>query len=388
MTEYTGNGQHNQSTDPLHDQRVASSTNAVDGASKEQAAGDGRHIDPALGTLIGEGAQQRHESPRTHPDREPFHVWPQQPTASQKTADGPTYYDRPVIKEPVWIWTVPLYFFIGGAAGAASVLGAVAQVLGGQQLRGLVTRCRWFSAIGASVGAVLLILDLGRPARFLNMLRIFRPTSPMSVGSWILVGAGGVMSVAAVLNRFRGWLKLVGDGAGIVSSLFGIGLMGYTGVLLTNTVVPLWVAARRSLPVLFISSGMASAAAFLELMPATPKEAKVVRHFGQMSRLAEVVVALIFDAETKRVERVGRPLTEGFSGSLWKASKLLSGMGLLLAWLPTNARWKRLTAAFCTAASALALRYAIMLAGKASARDPRATFDQQHFFIEQGHTRD
>lgn len=348
-------------------------------------SGDGRHIDPALGMLTGEGSHQQHDTARTHPDREPRQVWEQMPTQTQGSraaaqtaaAEGPTYYDRPVIKEPVWIWTIPLYFFIGGAAGATAVLGAAAQLFGGRRLRELVSRCRWISAIGAIISAVLLIGDLGRPARFLNMLRIFRPTSPMSVGSWILTGFGGLTTLAALFSRRRGLLKGVGDGAGVVSALFGVGLAGYTGVLLSNSVVPLWLATRRSLPVLFMASGMASAAALLDLLPLSRRAATVVRRFGQVGRAAELVAAAVVEREAARVERVGRPLQEGLSGQLWKASKWIGGVGLLLSFLPGNRRGLRIVAALFTIVGSLLLRYGLMAAGKASARDPHATFQQQ-----------
>jgi len=347
--------------------------------TQEDAVGDGRHIDPSLGSLTGEASGQLHDSARPHPDREQPPVWQHLPSQAPQPGEGPTYYDRPVIKEPVWIWTVPLYFFVGGAGGAAAVLGAVAQLFGGDSLRGLVTRCRWLGAFGANLGAVLLIYDLGRPARFYNMLRVFRPTSPMSVGSWILIGAGGVMSIAALLTRARGFWRGVGDAAGAVSGLFGVGLVGYTGVLLTNSVVPIWSAAQRSLPVLFITSGMASAAALLELMTLNPREAKIVQRFGHVGRVAEMFAAFAFEHDAERVKRVGRPLKEGVSGQLWKASKLLAVIGLVLGWLPSKVRGQRTVAALCTASGALLLRYAITQAGKVSARDPRATFQQQRF---------
>ena len=361
------------------EEEAAYNRGGVDNQDNQQAEdlGDGRHIDPALGSLTGEAAGQLHEVARSHPDREAPPVWQQVPSQPPNGGESPTYYDRPVIKEPVWIWTVPLYFFVGGAGGAAAVLGAVAQLLGGASLRGLVRRCRWLGAFGANLGALLLIYDLGRPERFYNMLRVFRPTSPMSVGSWILIGAGGVMSVAALLERSRGWLHRIGNGAGVLSGLFGVGLIGYTGVLLTNSVVPIWLTAQRSLPVLFITSGMASAAALLELMTLTSRERKIVQRFGQVGRMAETVAALVFEHNAEQITRVGRPLKEGVSGQLWKGSKLLSLVGLALGWLPGNGRGQRTVAALCTAMGALLLRYAITEAGKASARDPRATFQQQ-----------
>ena len=116
------------------------------------------------------------------------------PTDSDTTTLA-TYYDRPILKQPVWIWTVPAYFYVGGVAGAALVLGAVAQLTGDSELRRLVGTCRSIGAAGHVIGSALLIYDLGRPSRFFNMLRVFNPKSPLSIGSWILA-AGGFASAS------------------------------------------------------------------------------------------------------------------------------------------------------------------------------------------------
>src|SRR5262249_3084194 len=96
-----------------------------------------------------------------------------------------TYYERPLVKRPVWVWSIPTYFYAGDGAGASLALGGAAQVLDGSSSN-LVRPSRRLGAVGLTVGTGLLIYDLGRPERFLNMLRVFRPTSPMSVGSWLL----------------------------------------------------------------------------------------------------------------------------------------------------------------------------------------------------------
>src|SRR5881392_2350925 len=104
------------------------------------------------------------------------------PVASPETG----YYGIPLLKEPAWTWEIPLYFFVGGAAGAAAVVGAIASYTGAD--RRLVRDARWIAAAGAVISPALLIADLGRPSRFLNMLRVFKLQSPMSVGAWTLVG--------------------------------------------------------------------------------------------------------------------------------------------------------------------------------------------------------
>src|SRR5215216_2591916 len=107
--------------------------------------------------------------------------------------DYPSYYGRPVIKEPVWSWEIPWYFFTGGLAGASSCLGFVAGLTGN---RWLGRTARLVSLGAAPASPILLISDLGRPDRFYNMLRVFKPTSPMSVGTWVLSSFGAASSIA------------------------------------------------------------------------------------------------------------------------------------------------------------------------------------------------
>lgn len=291
-------------------------------------------------------------------------------------AAGPTYYDLPAIKEPVWIWAVPAYLYAGGTAGAAAVLGAAAQSRG-EPLRGLVSRCRWTAAAGLAAGTALLVHDLGRPDRFLNMLRVLRPTSPMSVGSWVLAGAGPLAAGAAALGNARGRLRRVGDAAGYLAGGAGMPLAGYTAVLLSTTAVPVWQEASRSLPALFTASAMAGAASLLELTQLAPHEERVVRRFGAAGKLAELAATFAVEREARRVERVARPLGEGASGALWRGSRALTAASVLLTALPGRSRARSVASGLLGTAGALALRFAVFHAGKASARDPRATFDLQ-----------
>ncbi|HYZ10307.1 MAG TPA: NrfD/PsrC family molybdoenzyme membrane anchor subunit [Actinomycetota bacterium] len=329
---------------------------------------DRRNVDPTLGILEGEGAAQRAAEAD---ERVPFTVWAETP--GRGPAAGATYYDRPAIKEPVWIWSVPAYFYAGGMAGAAATLGMVAQ--GDQELRGLVRRSRWLATIGLAASGAFLVHDLGRPERFLNMLRVFRPTSPMSMGSWALAAAGPLAGASAVFSG--GPLRAAGDMAGVGAGLIGPALSSYTGVLLSNTSVPVWAAARRSLPVLFASSSAASAASLLELVQLSRREERVVRRFGILGKVAELTGMVAVERETGRTERVGRPLREGLGGSLWRAAKVLTAASLLLSAKPGRSRGRRTASGLLGTAGAISLRLALFHAGKASARDPRATFEQQ-----------
>ncbi len=336
--------------------------------------GDGREIDPALGLLGGEGSLQRVQRAAGSEPLPPT-VWDAH--AEDTSGADPSYYDRPVIKEPVWIWSVPAYFYVGGAAGAAAALGAIAQIAGGESLRPLVQKCRVIAAGGSALGTGFLVLDLGRPERFLNMLRVFRPTSPLNVGSWILSATASLASVAALLRRSRGFLGDAGDAAGLGAGLTGVPMTGYTAVLVSTTANPLWQGARRSMPALFVSSAMSSAASLLEMTALNDTEAKIVNRFGMAGSLGEIVFSTVLQREISTVERVGRPLREGLAGRLWKLSQAATVASLGLSVLPGRSRAQRMLGAAAGSIGALAMRFAVWEAGKASARDPRATFHQQ-----------
>jgi formate-dependent nitrite reductase membrane component NrfD len=335
---------------------------------------DGRNIDPKLGTLSGEGAQQRIEQPDPHPDRQP-EVWTQRPVESVN--DDPTYYDRPVLREPVWIWAVPAYFYVGGVAGAVATLGAAVQAVARDRMWTLVVRCRWIAALGGMLGTALLIYDLGRPERFLNMLRVFRISSPMSVGSWVLAAAGSFTFGSAVLAHTRGPLRKLGDLSGYIAALAGLPLAGYTAVLIANTAVPVWQAARKHLPFLFMGSAMASAASLLKFFSLSRAEEKSVDAFYVAGLSTELASEFLMEKQVSTVEPVGKPLEEGVSGALLKAAKVMSIIGLVLALLPGRSRPKRILEGMLGTLSSICLRFGIFYAGNVSSRDPRATFHQQ-----------
>ena len=334
----------------------------------------GRGIDPRLGSLEGEGAQQV----ATDVPEEPG-VWTQIPSATRGPEAG-TYYELPAIKEPVWIWAVPAYFFAGGAAGAAGALGATAQVFDGVNLRGLVINCRRIEAAGCLAGTVLLIIDLGRPERFLNMLRVFRATSPLSVGSWILAAATPLASLSLVLSGARGGWRRIGDAAGLAAGACGVPLAGYTAVLLSNTAVPLWAGIRRTLPALFVSSAASSATSLLGLAGLSSDERTIVDRIEIVATVGELLSTMAVEREAGRVAEVERPLKEGIGGRLWTASTALTVAGLVLSLLPGSLqkrRFTRIASSVIGVAGSAAMRFAIFHAGKASARSPRATFHSQ-----------
>lgn len=327
-------------------------------------AARGRHVDDRLASLGGEAAGQ--DVGRGGDEgRRRVDVYER---AAHEGAG--TYYDKPVLKEPVWMWYVPAYFFAGGAAGAALVLGATAQTADREGLRGLVGRSRKLALGGLLAGTAFLVADLGRPERFLNMLRVFRPTSPMSVGSWILATSGPLAAIAALLADADGLPGAVGDFAGLAAGPVGLPLAAYTAVLLADTAVPLWQGTRRTLPALFAASSMATATAALDLGALDDTERAVTRRLGLAAKAAEVGLTLAVEAEAGRTPGVARPLKEGAGGALWSAATAMTAASVALSLLPRGSGARRRVAAALALAGSAALRFAFHHAGKASARDP------------------
>ncbi len=168
------------------------------------------------------------------------------PLASRETG----YYSQPMLKEPQWTQLIPLYFFVGGASGSLGVIGSLADVLGGESK--LALKARWMAFGGAVISSGLLVLDLGRPSRFLNMLRVFKPQSAMSVGSWVLSGFStfaGAAAFADLLAMLYGngiAVKLIRGVGRTGMVLFGMPFHNYTGVLIGASVIPVWNNRIRS----------------------------------------------------------------------------------------------------------------------------------------------
>lgn len=340
----------------------------------DELADDGRNIDGGMATLSGEAAQQAPLSTKYDVALQ-SQAFPYVP--SQQSTTSPTYYDQPMLKEPVWEWDIALYFYVGGATGASATLAAAAQLIAPDSMRLLIRRGRWIGTIGGAISAALLIYDLGRPSRFLNMLRVFRVTSPMSMGSWILTVFSTCAGGAAVLPLGPRMFRPLAYPLGLAAGLFGLGLSSYTGVLISQTAVPVWQQSYRMMPILFAASGTAASAAILNFFSWNEREWSAIERFGLAGKITELVAAIILEHNASRVERIGRPLKQGVGGTLWKAGKVLTAAGIALSLLPGKSRGKHIVSGILGTTASLCTRFGVFYAGKASARDPRSSFEQQ-----------
>jgi len=263
-----------------------------------------------------------------------------------------TYYDVPLLIRPVWTWEVPLYFFVGGAAGGAAIIGSVAQWSG---VDGTLARdAKWIAAAGGPLSAALLTADLGRPERFINMLRVFKPQSAMSVGSWTLTAFSGSSTAALV--------PFVSTVAAPASAALGAAMITYTGVLIGATAIPVWNQSVKLLPVHFAASGMASAAAILTLMGHDDEA------LNDIAIGAAAVETLIGAAIEMQRNPALAPLKEGASGWVIRAGGVLSGpVPLLCRVAGRSPGWRRVASVAAIAGSILT-RLGWIAAGRASAK--------------------
>jgi len=288
----------------------------------------------------------------------------------------PGYYGQPVVKPPVWTWEVPLYFFFGGIGGMSAVIALGALLFHDVDL---ARTAMWIGAIGGAVIApILLVLDLGRPQRFLNMLRVFKPQSPMSMGSWILTAFGmsavpGLIALELHTHQvLPGTLdQLVRVAAGVL--LFGAAVLGpllatYTGVLIGATALPAWFLHRAFLPIHFGTAGLGSAAAVLELLGYRIPALNFLGFYA-----AGVESALLIWLSMDKHGAADRAIHEHGSGWLIRVGEILNGpLALILRFFGLVP-----FAAISFLIGALVSRFGWIAVGKVSGRDPEAVFVSQ-----------
>ncbi|GAA2253296.1 polysulfide reductase [Streptomyces ruber] len=288
-------------------------------------------------------------------------------------AEFRSYYGRPVLKPPVWDWKIAGYLFTGGLSASAALLAAGADLTGRPALR---RGCRLGSSAGLLASMYLLVADLGRPERFHHMLRVAKPSSPMSIGTWILVayGPGTVLASAAELlpASVRATLpgrlvRLAARPAGLASAVVAPAVASYTAVLLSQTAVPAWHEAHRHLPFLFTGSAAAAGGGF-GMVVAPVAEAGPARRLAAAGAAAELVTSRLID---RRPGLVTEAFTTGRAHRLRRASECLTlGGAAVAATLARRSRTAAAAAGLALLAGSVLQRFGTFEAGVASTRDP------------------
>jgi Polysulphide reductase, NrfD len=279
------------------------------------------------------------------------------------------YYGRPIVKPPVWEQEIAWYLFTGGLAGGASTLALGARVTGNDRLARSSTL---LATAALAVSPALLIKDLGRPERFLNMLRVLKPTSPMNVGSWLLTAMGGASTVAAACE-LTGRARRLRTAAQLGSGLLGPALATYTAVLVSDTAVPVWHEARRELPLLFASGAAASAGAAAVI--ATPASAAgPARRLMLAGAAGEVANSYVME---RRLGELAQPYHEGRAGEHRRVARAATIAGAVLGLAGRRRPLVGRLGAALVLGGAAAERFAVFRAGFQSAADPRYTIASQ-----------
>jgi formate-dependent nitrite reductase membrane component NrfD len=286
-------------------------------------------------------------------------------------AELPGPVQGPVMHPAVWTWEIPLYFWIGGVASGSSFVAAAADAVGDHRSAAIARRVTLAAVLPT---APLLIVDLGRPERFLNMLRIFKPRSPMSMGAWCLAAFSSLAagSVAAELVGRDRLARTLGAGTAFLGTYLG----SYTGALLASTAVPVWVRSRHLLGPIFIATGAGTGAATNHLVLAAaglPVKHPTRTALGAVETVAMGAELALSALNEKRLGRVGRALAEGRPGRLLRAARwgVRAGLALRLASRRAGPRAHHL-ASVLYIASGLAFRFAWVEAGRTSAGDHEA----------------
>ncbi|MEH0108179.1 NrfD/PsrC family molybdoenzyme membrane anchor subunit [Tersicoccus sp. MR15.9] len=303
-------------------------------------------------------------------------------------AEFTSYYGRPVVKPAPWGDDVAAYLFLGGVAGGSGLLALGGQLTGREALR----RNARLGALGAVVvGGVALVRDLGRPERFLNMLRTFKVTSPMSVGSWILSAFGAGIGVAAAsevdrltgnrlpLGPLRRVLRAVEAPAGVEAAVFGGPLAAYTAVLLADTATPTWNDARHELPFVFVSSA-ALASGGLAMITTPVAEAGPARIFALLGVAGDITAVRTMKARMDPV--AAEPLRQGAPGTMLEWSERLVIAGAAGTLLAGRSRIAAVLSGTALLTASALTRFATLHAGIASAKDPRYTIEPQKRRLE------
>lgn len=312
------------------------------------------------------------------------------PDDQRTREETPTYYERPLLKAPHWEWNVVTYLFTGGIMGGLGLIQLLARGDRPDE-RGLKRTARIASLVLASANPAILISHLGRPERFLHMLRIVKFKSPMSLGVWGLVlysGAAGanVVRELALIGTLPRWMRFLAPGfLTPLQALLGAFTAGYTGVLLSATANPFWGSGKRHIPAMSVCSGLSSACALSSLLSVIEGNTGVLHKLERLEMVASIAELGILNHFERNSGPYGKPFFEGSRGKRLRTITIGAGIVAPLALnllgnvvkLPKPANALRVAAAsLLTLAGGYVLRQCLIEAGKDSARDPHAAFRQ------------
>ncbi len=321
---------------------------------------------------MGNGRVETSHHPRTDPERE-----------------GRDYYGIPPIKEHTWTWEVPVYFWLGGIGAGTQLISTVAQILGWRD-KAFFRASRYTVLVTMILSPILLIMDLGRPERFMNMLRILKLRSPMSTGSWALSVFGGLSGLIAtaqaaqdgLLGRDNVLVRLVKTFVpdrllSVLVLPFGLYVGLYSGILLAATSVPMWARNFLLMGPTFLSSGLSTALSAVSFILHLGDwgERRTLEALRRAERITLVIEGTLIAASLIRMGRWGKPLYSKQLAPLFFGGTILGGILAPFALLSgRETRGKSLLTSTLVLLGGLALRYAMVEGGRLSARDPQATF--------------
>jgi formate-dependent nitrite reductase membrane component NrfD len=301
----------------------------------------------------------------------------------------PTYYDRPLLKMPHWNWQIATYLFTGGLMGGLGLIQLLVDPRDDSE-RKLRHSVRITAFLLAAANPAILITHLGKPERFLNMLRIVKFKSPMSLGVWGLVlysGAAGanMLHELATSGAIPRWLRYFAPGLLTpLQALLGAFTAGYTGVLLSASANPLWGSGKRHIPAASVCSGLSSACALSTLLSVLEGNHRVVRKLERLELVAAAAELVILTHFEKHAGNYGKPFFTGARGKKVRTYTIQAGilapmalnlLGLLPLPKPVDAT-RSAVASILTLVGGYIFRESLVEAGKLSVRDPHAAFIQ------------
>ena len=238
-----------------------------------------------------------------------------------------------MLKTPDWHLLIVWYFFLGGIAGGAYFTAAIADNFGSPRDKSVVRIGYVLALLLVALCGILLILDLGTPSRFLNMVMHFTFWNPMSIGAWML-GVFGLFAFASSVLSFAGGAGLgpLRRGLSLVGTVAGFFIAAYTGVLLSGTALPFW-SEGRLMGALFLASGASTGMAAISLLLYLSGESagEGFRKVKRADRYAIMFEILVLAAFLVLLGGAAGPLVSGHLAPLFWGGLVVIGLLIPLA---------------------------------------------------------